>query len=93
MIGGGFRVAQDVPPYALVGGYPLKVISINRIGLTRKGFEDSRLEPLERAFRTLFRERGIITAKARKLLERDDITPEVRVLAGFVLDSKRGLVT
>ena len=38
MIGGGFRVQQDVCPYSLVGGYPLKVVGLNSIGLRRRGF-------------------------------------------------------
>ncbi|MBN1434231.1 acyl-ACP--UDP-N-acetylglucosamine O-acyltransferase [Candidatus Fermentibacterales bacterium] len=93
MIGGGFRVAQDVPPYALAGGYPLRVISINSIGLRRRGFDGARLDSLEDAFRILFREPGLLSSKARTLLERDDLTEEVRYLARFVVESSRGLVS
>ena len=93
MIGGGFRVAKDVPPYALAGGYPLRVISINRIGLSRKGFTPDGIEALDRAFRFLFRESGTLTAKAQQLLERPDVSPEVEHLARFVLENKRGLTT
>ncbi len=42
MVGGGFRVQQDICPYALVGGYPLKVVGINSIGLRRRGFAGRR---------------------------------------------------
>lgn len=92
-IGGGFRVAQDVPPFALAGGYPLRVISPNRVGLGRRGFGEAALEALEEAYRVLFREEGIISSKAKNLLEMTNLTPEVRTLAQFVLESKRGLVT
>ena len=44
LIGGGFCAKQDVPPYVVVAGHPLRFIGINKIGLTRRGFsEDKRL--------------------------------------------------
>ena len=54
MIGGGFGVQQDVCPFSLVAGYPLRVIGINAIGLKRRGFEREVISTLEKTFKILF---------------------------------------
>ena len=35
IIGGGLRIVQDVPPYIMAAGEPLKFIGINSVGLRR----------------------------------------------------------
>jgi UDP-N-acetylglucosamine acyltransferase len=93
MIGGGFRVHKDIPPFCLTGGYPLKVVSINSVGLRRHGFDDSRLQKLRKAFRFLFRNGGSLTDKATALLNQEDSGQDVRELAEFILSSTRGVVS
>jgi UDP-N-acetylglucosamine acyltransferase len=93
MIGGGYRVSKDVPPFCLTGGYPLKVVSLNTVGLRRSGFDDARLTDLEKAFRFLFRENGSLTDKVNDLLARDDLGRDARDLAEFILSSTRGVVS
>ncbi|RME24756.1 MAG: acyl-ACP--UDP-N-acetylglucosamine O-acyltransferase, partial [Candidatus Zixiibacteriota bacterium] len=53
MIGGGFRVVQDVCPYALAGGYPLRIAGLNAIGLKRRGFSKEVIRTLQRTFKIL----------------------------------------
>lgn len=93
MIGGGYRVSKDIPPFVLAGGRPLRAISLNVVGLRRKGFTGERLKELEGTFRYLFREEGILTAKARALLEKPDISDDARYLADFILASSRGVIS
>lgn len=93
MIGGGYRVSKDVPPFVLAGGNPLGVMALNLIGLRRKGFDGERLEALERAFRYLFREKGTLTAKARTLLEDETTSSDSRHMAEFILSSTRGVIS
>ena len=38
MIGGGFRITQDVPPFILTANEPLKYKGLNLLGLRRRGF-------------------------------------------------------
>jgi UDP-N-acetylglucosamine acyltransferase len=92
MIGGGFRVPMDVPPYCLVGGYPLKVASLNTVGLRRRGFSEERLANLEKAFHLLYRETGTLSSKARRILEEDGWNEDSRHLASFILESRRGII-
>lgn len=93
MIGGGFRVSKDVPPFVLAGGCPLRVMSLNMVGLKRKGFTDGRLEELDRAFRYLFRDKGTLTSKARSILEEGTSSEDCEHLADFILGSSRGVIS
>ncbi|HVP07656.1 MAG TPA: acyl-ACP--UDP-N-acetylglucosamine O-acyltransferase [Candidatus Acidoferrum sp.] len=92
MIGGGFRVQQDICPYSLVGGYPLKVVGINSIGLRRRGFAPDSITQIERAFKLLFFS-GLNTTQALEAIRNDlEITPEVKVILDFFARSTRGVV-
>jgi len=92
MIGGGFRVQQDVCPYALLGGYPLKVIGLNRVGLTRRNFPAETIAALQAAFKLLF----FSQLNTRQGLDRvrDEVAPlaEVRELLEFIETSPRGVI-
>jgi UDP-N-acetylglucosamine acyltransferase len=93
MIGGGYRVSKDVPPFTLAGGYPLRVVSINRIGLRRDGFTPERIDLLRKAFHTLFRSEGVLSEKASGILEDGGWGEDSETLARFVLSSERGIIT
>ena len=92
MIGGGFRVQQDVCPYSLVGGYPLKVMGINSVGLRRRGFKPETIHSLERAFKLLFFS-GLNTSQAVERIKAElELVPEVMTILDFIERSTRGLV-
>lgn len=91
MIGGGFRVPQDICPYALTGGYPLKTIGLNAIGLRRRGFPKEVIATLEKAYKLLFFS-GLNTSQAVERIKADlDIIPELQVILDFLDRSTRGL--
>lgn len=92
MIGGGFRVPQDVCPYALLGGYPLKTVGLNIVGLKRRGFKVEQLSPLKAAFKWLFQS-GLNTTNALERIEAEvPATAEVAHLLEFIRASERGIV-
>jgi len=53
MIGGGFRIVQDVPPYVLAGNEPLRYAGLNLIGLRRRGFSNNDIMILKKAYQLL----------------------------------------
>ncbi|NLC56791.1 MAG: acyl-ACP--UDP-N-acetylglucosamine O-acyltransferase [Armatimonadetes bacterium] len=55
MIGGMSRVAQDVPPFMLVQGEPLRPYGLNVVGLRRAGVTPEVRAQLKRAYRILYR--------------------------------------
>lgn len=92
MIGGGFRVQQDVCPYALVGGYPIKTVGINSIGLRRRGFAKETIRTLEKAFKILFFSNLNTSQAVEKIKGELEILPEVQTILDFIERSNRGLV-
>lgn len=92
MIGGGFRVQQDICPYAMVAGYPLKVVGINSIGLRRRGFAPETIKKLEQTFKLLFFS-GLNTTQAVERINGEiEKTPEIDNILGFLGRSNRGIV-
>jgi len=91
MVGGGWRVSKDVPPYTTVAGDPLKPIDINKIGLSRRGFSKETIDALKRAYRILFRSQKNMTEALEELDSLGDLGPEVAHLKDFIRTSERGV--
>ena len=53
-IGGGHRVVQDVPPYILASGEPLKFAGVNNVGLRRREFSNESRINIKRAYKKIF---------------------------------------
>jgi UDP-N-acetylglucosamine acyltransferase len=92
IVGGGFRVQKDVCPYALVGGYPLKTMGLNRIGLKRRGFSEKTMEILEKTFRILFRSNLNTSQAIERVKAEVELIPEVQNILDFVAQSERGVI-
>ena len=93
MIGGGFRVTQDVCPYALAAGYPLRIVGLNRIGLSRRGFSTDALQSLEKAFKILFFSKLNRTQALERINNELEITQEIKTILDFIKKSERGLIS
>lgn len=91
-IGGGFRVQMDVCPYALMGGYPLRTLGLNRIGLKRRGFPENTLQILEQTFRLLFKSDLNTTQAVERIKTELEPIPEVKYILDFIASSSRGII-
>ena len=92
MVGGGFRVQQDVCPYALIAGYPLRVVGINSIGLKRRGFSPETIKALEKTFKILFFKKLNTTQAVEMINSEIEIIPEVQLILDFIKNSERGMI-
>ena len=92
MIGGGFRVPQDVVPYALMGGYPLKVRGLNLVGLKRRGFRSDQMKPLRETFRYLFFSDLNTSQALEKVASKVEQTAEVKKVLEMIESSERGII-
>lgn len=92
MIGGGWRVPKDVPPYVVAAGDPLKPVDINRIGLSRRGFTEEQVSSLRKAYKKLFRSGNDLKRAMAELEEMGDLGPEVAHLKDFIRASERGVI-
>ena len=93
MVGGMSKVRQDVPPFMLsdmVDG-ALKVIGVNVVGLTRRGFGKEVIQALKEAHRFLYRD-GLNRTQALERVENDvEALDEVKQLVAFYRQSQRGV--
>jgi UDP-N-acetylglucosamine acyltransferase len=94
----GFQshVAQDVPPFVLVGGNPLAAHGFNVEGLRRRGFSRERIAQVKQMHRLLYRE-GLTLEQAKAAIEAlAGTVPEgdadVRLMLDFLASSTRGIV-
>jgi UDP-N-acetylglucosamine acyltransferase len=92
MIGGGWRVPKDVPPYITAAGDPLKPVDINKIGLQRRDFPDETIDRLKKAYRILFRSHMDMSRAIEELDKLGDMGPEVAHLREFIVSSERGVI-
>lgn len=90
-VGGGSRVAKDVPPFVKAAGNPMQLYGLNSVGLQRRGFGEDVRRELKRAYRLFFAsEHNTSQALARA---RDELrsTPEVETFLQFFDQSERGV--
>lgn len=87
MISGGAKVSKDICPYIKVAREPLKPVTLNTVGLKRRGFSDASLRILKHAFRLLFRSHLNITQAVDAIEEKVTQTEELHHLLQFIRES------
>ncbi len=92
MIGGGFRVTVDVPPFILAANEPLRFMGLNVIGLRRRGFSNERIFTIKNAYKVIFNS-GLKLSEAKERLESDFAdNDDVREILNFLEKSTRTLI-
>lgn len=94
-VGGGSRVAQDVPPYCRAVGNPsAKLYGLNAVGMERRGIDAGVRRRLKRAYRVLFHsDLNLTRAVSRVEADGELDCPEVGYLLDFIRNSTRGIVS
>lgn len=92
MIGGGFRVTQDVPPFILAAQEPLQYEGLNVIGLRRRGFSNQEIQMLKDVYQYLYRSQMNVTQAKEKILEEFGTEPLANEVLAFLNESKRGII-
>lgn len=90
MIGGASAVAQDIPPFCLAEGNKAVLRGLNLTGLRRRFDNREDIDAVKHAYRELFESGKPLQEVAKELLENDE-NKYVKELAGFVVDTKRGI--
>jgi UDP-N-acetylglucosamine acyltransferase len=89
-VGGFSRISVDVPPFMVVAGVPLSVVSTNAVGLRRRGMADATLLALREAHRLIWRS-GLPKPEAVSIIEqRYPRDPDIRYLLEFMRAIDRG---
>lgn len=93
MTGGMVKIRQDTPPFMLVDEEAgnQKVIGVNVVGLTRRGFKKEVIQALKEAHRFLYRS-GLNRTQALERVENDiEQFDEIKDLVDFFRHSTRGV--
>jgi len=92
MVGGLSKIVKDIPPYVIAARDPLNYEGINSVGLSRRGFESSKINELKEIYRVIFQE-GRNISHALELIETNfKATPERDEIISFIRNSTRGII-
>lgn len=90
MVGGASAVAQDIPPFCLAEGNKAVVRGLNLVGLRRRLENREDIDAIKQAYKELFNMGNPLQDIAKKLYETSP-NSYVKVLANFILNTKRGI--
>jgi UDP-N-acetylglucosamine acyltransferase len=92
MIGGGYRVAKDVPPFVRSGREPMVFEGLNSIGLRRRGFHHEVIDLIDRAYFLIYHSNLNVSQAIVRIKEELERTPEIQYIIDFIATSKRGII-
>lgn len=92
MVGGGYRVSKDVPPYILAGQEPLAYQGLNMIGLRRRNFPQNVINNIEKAYRFIYQSGLNVSQAVEKIKAELPMTDEICHILDFIAKSKRGII-
>ena len=91
LVGGCSKVVQDVPPFMIADGHPVRVFGVNSIGLDRAGLSKDEKGLLKKACKILFKS-GLPFKKAvEKLKQECPDSSTITALLDFIKKSDRGI--
>ena len=91
-IGGGRVALQDVPPYILATGEPLKYAGINSVGLRRRNFDQISRRNIKNAYKLIYKSNLNIKQAVQSIKDSMEISTEIKTIIQFIKDSDRGLI-
>jgi UDP-N-acetylglucosamine acyltransferase len=87
----GAMVSKDVPPFCIVAGDRARLFGLNIVGVRRRGFSESTIRALRRAYRVLFHSGGSRREHMAQVRAELAGVPEVERLLAFLETSARGV--
>ena len=91
-IGGGYRIVQDIPPYILATGEPLKYAGINSIGLRRRNFPPDIRDLIKKIYKIIFKSKTNMSDSMKLINDNYSMHKEVNIIIDFIKSSNRGLI-
>lgn len=91
MIAGMSKVLQDIPPFTLVEGQPVKVRGINSVGLRRSDMPRSTINTIKQAIKILCHEGLSVPTAVERIKKEIEPVDEVKEILDFVSRCERGL--
>ena len=90
MVGGFSKVVQDVPPFAMADGRPMRVCDLNVIGLRRNGVGPKVRSDLKQAYKLLYRSNLNVTQALEAIENEIEPSEELQYLLDFIRNVRLG---
>jgi UDP-N-acetylglucosamine acyltransferase len=91
IIGGCSKVVQDIPPFMMLDGHPVRAFGINSVGLDRAGYSKEDKVLLKRAFKIIFKSSLSLKSSISKIEKDLEQTDAIKTLLDFLKKSERGI--
>ena len=91
IIGGCSKVVQDIPPFMMLDGHPVRAFGINSIGLDRSGYSKDDKSQLKKAFKIIFRSGITLKSAITRIEEELEQTEVIKQVLEFLNKSERGI--
>ena len=91
-VGGGLRVVQDIPPYIIANGEPLKFSGINVLGLRRRKFSSNQRANIKNAYKLIYNSNLNISQAITQIKNKFSIDQSIKEIIDFIESSSRGLI-
>jgi UDP-N-acetylglucosamine acyltransferase len=90
MVGGMSKVVQDVPPFMMADGRPMKVYGLNVIGLRRNGVSPRARVGLRQSYKLIYRSSLNISQALERIEAEVEPNDELSYLLDFIKKIKCG---
>lgn len=90
MIGAMSRVTQDIPPFCLASGDPVKVYDINKVGLRRCRFEEEQRTAIRRMYKLIYGSHLTVREGLAEVEQQYGKLPEAKEILEFAKNATRG---
>ncbi len=91
MIQGGSMISKDVPPFATVGGEPVRFFCVNKLGLSRRGYSAERISAISAISKEIFQGDLDFASACDKVEQEFEQSEDRDQLISFVRSSSRGV--
>lgn len=91
-VAGASLVRKNVPPYVKAAREPLSYTGVNRIGLKRRGFDDTTISTIEQAYRLIFIQNSNVSTGLEQVEQEVEAIPEREQILEFIKHSEHGIM-
>lgn len=92
MMGVNSVAVKDIPPFVLSGRNPIKFEGLNTVGLRRRGFSNSDIETLKKAYDYIYNSGLNISEGVKKVESELSDNDYIKEIISFIRSSKRGII-
>ncbi len=88
----GSAINKSIPPYIQVSGNLARPVSLNLVGLKRKGFDQKARSAMKQAFKWMFHSKEPLSEITEKITQLAQEHPELELFRDFIVDQEKSKI-